>query len=195
MKESRKPIRSAADGQIAFGKYAVVKTIESGSMAELHKARDREKGRIVLLRVLARSASENPEIRKLFADLHAERSRLFFEDAYVLKVLELGRCQGRFYLAFEYLEGVSLVDFLKKERPGIEDALSIVRQAAEGLRAFHQRRLVHGDVKPANIIVGRDSANRVRVKLAPMDIATAASDSMVSIYGELMGTPKYLSPE
>jgi len=179
----------------AFGKYEILEIVDSGGVAEFYKARDREKGRIVLLRVLTRSASENPDIRRIFAALQTERSRFIADDPYVLRLLEIGRCSRRYYLAFEYVEGESLARYLEKHKPDIEEALGILRQAAEGLRAFHQRRIAHGDVKPANIIVGRDAAQRMCVKLAPMDIASAATESMVSIYGELVGTPKYLSPE
>ena len=179
----------------AFGKYELLETIETGPIAELFKARDRERNRMVLLRAMTRSASENPSIRQLFTELQAERTRFIADDPYVLKVTEVGRSAGRFYLAFEHMDGVSLRKYFEEHRPSIEEAVSILRQATEGLRAFHQRRLTHGDVKPSNIFVGSDATSPLRVKLSPIDIATAASESMVSIYGELVGTPHYLSPE
>jgi formylglycine-generating enzyme required for sulfatase activity/serine/threonine protein kinase len=188
------PFAPSSEPTREFGKYTLLQEIEAGSIAHLYKARDPSTNRTVLLKVISQTFTQNPMMQKCIAEHQADTAR-FVEDAAVLRHIESGQHEGSYYFAYEYIDGVPLADLLEERRLGVSEAVAILQQVTEGLSAYHQKRVAHGDVKPANILVGKDSSNRLRVKLAPCDLATSCAESMVSIYGEMVGTPEYMSPE
>jgi serine/threonine protein kinase len=95
------------------------------------------------------------------------------------------------FIAMEFVDGASLADLIRDHRlPTPEDRLRILIPAMQAVDAAHASGIVHRDIKPGNLMVGRDG----RVKL--MDFGVARSgDSGLTITGSVMGTPSYLAPE
>ncbi len=177
-----------------FGKFELLQLLEEGTAARLYKATNTKTGRTVLLRVVTASVSANPRLAAVFEELSGPEYR-GISHPNVLALLDAGKLGRRYYFAFEYLEGQPLSALLSRSRLEQREALDILRQVTEALRLVHQLKRIHGDIKPGNIIVGRDRKNRPVVKLTLADFSTVASEGMVSVYGELVGTPKYMSPE
>ena len=117
------------------------------------------------------------------------------QDPHILKILDVGLRGDSYYIVHEDFGGVPLDEYVKETRPALKESLDLARAIAECVRAVHGYRLVHGDLKPQNILVARDARGQPVVKVALADLAHDAADAMISIYGELVGTPKYLSPE
>jgi predicted Ser/Thr protein kinase len=95
------------------------------------------------------------------------------------------------FIAMEFVDGASLADLIRDHRlPTPEERLRILIPAMQAVDAAHASGIVHRDIKPGNLMVGRDG----RIKL--MDFGVARSgDSGLTVTGSVMGTPSYLAPE
>ena len=98
---------------------------------------------------------------------------------------------GAPYLVLELVDGPSLAGSLAAGPLGSAAAMDVVAQVAAGLAAAHAAGLVHRDVKPANLLMGRDGL----VKITDFGIAHAAGSAPITQVGTLVGTPAYLAPE
>jgi formylglycine-generating enzyme required for sulfatase activity/tRNA A-37 threonylcarbamoyl transferase component Bud32 len=179
----------------AIGQYRLGDARLEGTVARVYKAVDRTTGRHVVLRVLDPLVSRNAQMRALLEELRDARSPRRLQDPHVLHVLDVGLKGESYYIVYEDFDGLPLDEFVREKRPTLNEGIQLARQIAEALRAVHGHRIIHSDVKPQNILVGRDRFNKFVVKLAPADLAVSAPEAALAIYGELIGTPKYLAPE
>ena len=103
---------------------------------------------------------------------------------------------GRFYISVEYLSGGTLADRLKKSGPLTpQRTAEFVRQVASALDYAHQKKTIHRDVKPANILIRSDPKGGEQAILADFGIAKAMQESSNRQSTAIIGTPSYLSPE
>jgi serine/threonine protein kinase len=99
---------------------------------------------------------------------------------------------GTYYIAMEYLPGGTLKELMRsKGRLSPQTAVEVALQAADALRAAHEKGIIHRDVKPDNILL----AGSDYVKVADFGIARAADATTISHLGDILGSVKYMSPE
>ncbi len=180
------------------GSYDLESVLGRGAMGMVYLARDRRIGRRVALKRIQLSGRH-------FEDDHASNdfSQRLQREAEIcgslhhpniVTLYEAGYENGRIsFLAFEYVDGPSLLDLLKKARPRalpLDVALRVVRDVLSGLAFAHGKGFVHRDIKPANILIASDGA----AKLADFGIARP-TDSSLTAAGSVMGTPNYMPPE
>jgi len=168
--------------------------VEEGVEGSLYRARDTETGAAVLVKLVSPLLSRNPSFGRYFYDKWADRNALV-EHPNVLEPLQVGREGELHYVAVADVGGVRLSERIKDAPLPTDETLEILRQVAEGLRAIHRREAVHTNLKPSDVILTTDQMGRMLVKVAFVDLSIAAAESMVSIFGELQGTPKYMAPE
>ena len=177
-----------------LGKYELLEFLKEDIAGQLYRARDTESGRPVLLKVVAPSVCHNPAFARYFFHKSADHQSLI-EHPNVAQVVEVGQEAGTYYVAVEDTGGQQLSDKLTQAPFDPADALNIVRQVAEGLRGAHRREAVHGHLKPSDILLTTDRMGRQLVKVSFLDLGLSAADTVVSVFGEIMGTPKYMAPE
>jgi len=166
-------------------RYEPVATLGKGGGGEVWSVRDRITGRTLALKLLAEGSSAT-EVDALVREATALSG---LEGLGVPKVLRFGRLgsSGRAYMVRELVEGQSLTEVLAQ--PGqARVALSAVGAVAELLTRLHRARLLHGDVKPANIIVGVDG----RATLVDLGLAATFHEGGARPHGL---TPRYAAPE
>jgi Protein kinase domain len=175
----------AAIGQ----RYEILGEAGHGSMGNVYKARDRETGEIVALKLL------KPEIASDHAMMERFKNELLFARKIthknVCRMHEFNRVGGVAYTSMEFVEGESLRSVLSRfgglpQRKAVDLALQI----CSGLKEAHAQGIVHRDLKPENIMV--DAHGNVKI----MDFGIARSmEAMTRMTGSLVGTPQYMAPE
>lgn len=160
---------------VSIGRFRVLSRIGSGGAGVVYSAWDPKLERRVAVKVL-RGAHDPREVEreaKLLAKLSHPN---------VVAVYDVGEHDGGAFLAMEFVDGRTL---LESGLEGWEEVLALLVQAASGLQAAHDVGVVHGDVKPSNMLVGTDGRLRVT------DFGTAHAGD-----GRLLGaTPAYMAPE
>lgn len=160
---------------VSIGRFRVLSRVGSGGAGVVYSAWDPKLERRVAVKVL-RGAHDPREVEreaKLLAKLSHPN---------VVAVYDVGEHDGGAFLAMEFVDGKTLLEYAAV---GWEDVLALLIQAAAGLQAAHDVGVVHGDVKPTNMLVGTDGRLRVT------DFGTAhAGDEQL-----LGATPAYMAPE
>jgi len=179
-----------ADHQISG--YKILGRLGAGAMAVVYKARQLSLNRIVAIKVLPKRFTENPEYVERFYKEGQAAGKLNHPN--IVQAIDVGEAGGYHYFVMEYVEGKTIADDLSAGKVFDErEALEIIIQVTHALAHAHARGLIHRDVKPKNIMIGKDGA----VKLADMGLARETTDieAAQTEAGKAYGTPYYISPE
>jgi WD40 repeat protein len=176
-----------------LGVYRVLRLLGAGGMGMVYQAEDTQLQRVVALKVMKPEVAKNATARERF--LREARAAARLRSDHVVTIHQVGEDHRVVFLAMEFLEGMSLEDWLKKgRRPTLAQALRIGRQIALGLAEAHAAGLIHRDIKPGNVWL--ESRHQGRVKLPDFGLArAAAADHQLTQSGAIVGTPAYMAPE
>ena len=206
------PVRGegqAIERGTVIDRYVALTRLGAGGMGVVYAAYDPELDRKVALKLLRARTGAGTEASVGRARLLREAQALArLSHPHVVAVHDVGTFGEQVWLAMEYVDGQTLGTWLKEQPRRWPEALRVMRDAGEGLAAAHAAGLVHRDLKPDNIMIGRDGRTRVMdFGLARADgegPARAASSGFgrraalredVTPEGGVMGTPAYMSPE
>ena len=181
-----------------FQEYEVLDRVGVGGMGSVYRARRKNDGKVVALKV--------PQ-EKYLAD--AKFVKRFYREAEVLKrfshpnivrVYDYRMQDPEHYIAMEFLDGQSLEALLEERELGFGESVQILRALADALRHIHMQNVVHRDIKPANVMVtqGALSGGQLRdggVKLMDFGIAVGKVLTRLTMTGARVGTPIYMAPE
>lgn len=161
--------------------------IGRGGMSEVLEAWDPERRRRVALKLLSH---DDPELAERM--LEEARAQALVEHPNVCRVYEVGRLDGRPYIAMQRVEGVTL----DRAAPDmtLEQKVRLMRTVAEAVHAAHRVGLIHRDLKPGNILV-EETAGGYKPYVADFGIARRQEVQGLTLTGQLVGTPGYMSPE
>ncbi|MBW2454306.1 MAG: sigma 54-interacting transcriptional regulator [Deltaproteobacteria bacterium] len=166
-------------------RYEPLERLGKGGGGEVWRAQDRVTGQVVALKLL-RDGADEIEMQALVREATALSG---IEGLGVPQVLSFGRLpkSGRAFMVRDMVEGKSLTDLLAQGGDG-RDCLSAVAQAADLVTRLHRALLLHGDIKPANIIVGTDGT----ATLVDLGLAAHWQEGGAKPQGL---TPRYAAPE
>lgn len=171
-----------------LGSYEMTALIGVGGMSLVFKARDLMLGREIALKVLNREYRSDPRRTARFERECALMAKV--RHAHVVRVYTAGQENGFSYIAMELVDGSDVeAEIARRGAFSPLEALRIVRQAAEGLRAAHQAGLIHRDMKPGNILL---TAER-EAKVADFGLALLRGED--DFEEQIWATPHYVSPE
>ena len=181
-----------------LGRYEIVEELGRGAMGIVYKAYDPLIERFVAIKTINLKALSETERAEYEARFYQEaRAAGHLSHPNIVTIYDLGESGDVAYIAMELMEGRELQEMIYgKRRLLVTDALNIAIQVAAGLSYAHQRGVVHGDIKPSNIMVLGDNL----VKIADFGIARMASSHVISPaehkQGDaIYGTPAFMSPE
>ena len=159
-------------------------------MAVVDLARDVELERLVALKRLADNLSRDDDLRRRF--LREARLAARLNHPNVVRVFDVGVDDGLPFIAMEYVEGETLAEHVaRRGRLSAAEAAGLGVQICAGLAAVHAAGLVHRDVKPQNLLLGRDGV----LKLGDFGIALGEEGTRLTLAGTVLGTIGYLAPE
>jgi WD40 repeat protein len=177
--------------------YEVLRELGRGGMGVVYLARHRLSGRLEVLKVMNKDLLARPGSRERF--LREIQSAARLDHTNVVKMytaLELGELM---VLVMEYVEGESLAEYVKKQGPlPVAHACYYVQQAALGLQHAFEKKMVHRDIKPHNLMLAQEGKKHI-VKVLDFGLAKAtrekAENTGLTGEGAMLGTPDYVAPE
>jgi serine/threonine protein kinase len=184
-------------------RYRVLGLVGVGGMGAVYKAEHRLMKRLVALKTISPAFLSNAAAVARFRNEFQSTARLSHPN--VVTAFDADQAGELHFLVMEFVEGMPLDRLVaQRGRLPIEQACQVFRQAAEGLAHIHEKRLVHRDIKPQNLMVGRSG-----VKILDCGLARPVSDSPHKLdknandpaqphatsAGMILGTPDYIAPE
>lgn len=170
--------------------FEIVERLGSGGMGTVYRARQISMDRVVALKILKKSV-----LRDALPLERLRREALLvasMDHPNIVKGIDLGETPRYYYFVMEFVEGKSVQYLIDRHGPIPEiRAARIIKDMAEALDHAFQRDIIHRDIKPGNIIVGRDGSAR----LADLGLAKGIMNLSITREGTTVGTPKYMSPE
>jgi serine/threonine protein kinase len=168
-------------------RYEILGTLGCGATSRVDKARDTVLGRTVALKTLVHAFGAAVEQKQFLREAQIVSQ---LSHPAIINLYDVGIEDGNVaYLVMEYVSGKTLQQVLSQSAIPVPRACAWAAELAGALGRAHRAGILHGDVKPGNILINEDG----NVKLGDFGIARFATQ--VSGSGRLMGTPAYLSPE
>lgn len=172
------------------GRYELVRPLGHGAMATVDLMHDVELDRPVALKRLAENLARDQDLRRRFVREARLAARLSHPN--VVRVFDVGEDDGCPFIAMEYVEGETLAELLaRRGRLPPAEVARLGVQVCTALAAAHTAGLVHRDVKPQNLMLGRDGV----LRLGDFGIAVGHDGTQLTLAGTVLGTAGYLAPE
>jgi len=172
--------------------YDIIRCLGRGGMGTVFEAFDTKLYRPVAIKFMASSLAASSKARSRF--LREARVAASINHPNVVTIHSVDEYDGRPYLVMEFVSGITLQDQVKKSGTlVVGDVLRISRQIATGLRAAHEKGIVHRDIKPGNVLLENGVQ---RVKIVDFGLAQVVFElSDITSQGQTLGTPRYMAPE
>jgi serine/threonine-protein kinase len=173
-----------------FGPYRLRRLVGRGGMGDVYEAEDTVRERIVALKLMSQTLSNDPVFRSRMQREARTAGRL--QEPHVVPIHDFGEIDGQLYVDMRLIDGKDLAGMLGRYGPlSPPRAVAIVRQIGSALDAAHAAGVLHRDVKPENILISADDF----AYLVDFGIASATSDEKLTQFGTTVGTVKYMAPE
>jgi serine/threonine protein kinase len=172
-----------------LGRFELIQRLGLGAFGSVWKARDRELDRTVAIKIPRAGALTIDEQEKFFREARAAAQ---LRHPHIVSVHEVGRDGDSIFIVSDFVRGVTLDDWLSGQQLSSREAARLGATIADALHHAHEKGIVHRDLKPANIIVDGDGGPHI------MDFGLArreVGELTVTIDGQILGTPAYMSPE
>ena len=170
--------------------YKILEKIGRGGMGMVYKARDTLNKRTVAIKILHEEFEQTEDGIKRFIK-EAEIGRKL-KHPHIVEIYDAGRFDKTRYITMEFIEGVTLKNFLRVHGPLMPaDVVRIIRPVAQALRTIHAHDVIHRDLKSDNVMIRNDGVVKI------MDFGLARTKGMTTVVqrDQLVGTLAYMSPE
>jgi serine/threonine-protein kinase len=177
-------------GTTLSGRYRLEARIGTGGMSTVYRALDETLQRRVAIKLLNREvATESDQLERFRREARAVAQ---LSHPNIVGVIDAGEDEGRPYIVFEYVEGETLKERIRRMgRLPIAEAVAYAIEIARALGAAHARHIVHRDVKPQNVLLDEEG----RAKVTDFGIARTLDEEGLTADGRVLGTTDYVSPE
>lgn len=172
-----------------LGHFTLTEQLGMGAYGTVWKAHDTELDRLVAIKIPRREQLDQTDTEKF---LREARAAAQLNHPNIVSVHEVGREDDTLYIVSDLIEGITLTDWLTGERPTPREAAAFCEKVADALEHAHEHGVVHRDLKPGNIMLDQKHEPHI------MDFGLAkreASEVTMTLDGQILGTPAYMSPE
>jgi hypothetical protein len=171
------------------GRYRLAGFLGAGGMGEVYRATHLASGQVVAIKILSASEIEASWLARFY---HEARVQQGLDHPNIVRLHELVDLGGRPCLVMDYVGGESLADQIERQqRIPPREALRVLQAIAGAVAYVHTHDIIHRDLKPGNIRVTPDGA----IKLLDFGISKSRHAQGLTEVGNVIGTPRYLSPE
>ncbi|HVA72693.1 MAG TPA: tetratricopeptide repeat protein [Candidatus Limnocylindrales bacterium] len=173
-------------------RYRIECLLGQGGMGRVYKAYDKELDRTIALKVLQPELTTDPNAMQRFKQELLLASRISHKN--ILRIHDLGEADGVKFISMAYVDGEDLHHLLRTHgKLPAERARKIAEQLCEALEAAHGEGVVHRDLKPQNILMGKND----HVYVSDFGLAKSLESSAAGMTrtGQFLGTPRYMAPE
>jgi len=177
-------------GTLLNGRYRLEARIGTGGMSTVYRALDETLERQVAIKLMNREiASDSDQLERFRREARAVAQ---LSHPHIVGVIDAGEDAGRPYIVFEYVEGETLKERIRRlgQLP-IGEAVAYAIEIARALGAAHARHIVHRDVKPQNVLIDEEGS----AKVTDFGIARTLDEEGLTQDGRVLGTTDYVSPE
>lgn len=183
------PYAGMAPGAQFGPRYRIESLLGEGGMGKVYKAYDTDLNRVVALKLVRPELANEPVSMERLKQELILASRISQKN--ILRIHDLGDVNGVKFISMAYADGLDLQALIKRKgRLDVEQATNIARQLCRALEAAHHEGVIHRDLKPQNVLMDQQGVAYI------LDFGLASSAELgASLAGELMGTPRYMSPE
>lgn len=174
-----------------LGKYKLIDLLGRGGMGSVFLAHHTTMNRRVALKLLSRGLDRNPAAMERFLD--EARAAAALDHPNIVRAYNVESADERFFLVMEFVDGRDLARIVEEDGPlAYGQAADFIRQAADGLAHAHQRKMIHCDIKPSNLLVNTQGV----VKILDLGLARLAErDENSPPDDKVLGTVDYMAPE
>jgi len=170
-------------------RFQIVRELGRGSQGVVYLATDPHLERQVAIKTLRMHLSKQPERQARLMQEARTVSKL--QHPNIIPLYEAGEYEGLLYLVFEYVDGISLRDQIKKNGPFVvHTAIAMMTRILAGITCAHQEGVVHRDLSPSNVLIDKNEMPRIM----DFGISVIVGDKK-SQEKDISGTPCYMSPE
>ncbi len=173
-------------------RYQLQDPLGRGGVGTIYRGIDTRMNRVVAIKVLREVYSTDPKFVTRFQ--REAKVTLSLQHPNIVQVYDYGQTDGNYFIVMEFVEGTDLRRYLRSRGVlDVDRAVIIAHAVALGLGAAHRRGIVHRDVQPQNVLVGRDGS----IKLTNFDIASVYKDlntERLTTTGMTLGTVQYYAP-
>ena len=170
-------------------RYEILRTIGQGGMAEVFLAHDILLDREVAIKVLRDQFVADKALVEQFR--REAKSAAKLKHPYIINVYDVVSEGDKEYIVMEYVEGITLKDYLQDNKLSVSAVLEIGVRLADALQHAHSKNIIHCDIKPQNILVDKN----LNPRIADFGIAKMVSNQTMVYTSTVMGSVHYLSPE
>lgn len=174
---------------ILNGRYKIIRPIGYGGMAEVFLAHDELLDRNVAVKMLRDQFLADKELLEQFRREAKSAARLVHP--YIINIYDVISDETGQYIVMEYVDGVTLKEYMKEHRLPLSFVLEIAVRLADALQHAHRHNIIHCDIKPQNILLDKN----LNPKIADFGIAKMVSNQTMVYTKEVMGSVHYISPE
>lgn len=176
-------------GEILGNRYEIIELVGTGGMASVYKAKDHRLNRLVAIKVLDPQFGDDQDFIKKF-NIEAQSAAAFVHPN-IVSIYDVGDEKGLHFIVMEYVDGETLKKYIaSKGYLDAEQIVSLSIQIASGIKAAHENKTIHRDIKPQNILILSDGTT---AKVTDFGIAKTSNTSTVQTI--TMGSVHYLPPE
>ncbi len=181
-----------------FGPYTILRVLGEGGMGTVYLAEQRQPiHRMVAIKVV-KPGMDTRQILNRFA--YERQALALMDHPNIARVYDASATEkGRPYFVMEYINGVAITEYCDSHRLNTAERLELFLPVCQALQHAHQKGVIHRDLKPSNVLVteqdGRPVAKVIDFGIAKATGQQASDATMLTQFGQFVGTPEYISPE